>query len=261
MKKENIKKMAEPITIVVDEHEEGDDGQAWKKTAGTQGENHDLRNILIFVLVILVIAGMAYLIYFKVYLPLKQGPAGQQANESYTFNNFEFNMSGPLWQTQVQVGTRLITVPVHYGPREIRWIEIIGYLNKSFDSGPIYLTFDPEQSEKNMTALAASELALNLAQGIQREVIAACAKNVTSACATRPIVNCDDSDKSVIYFLRSNETVVEFNNNCILIMGSGDNLVMATDRLILYWYRIMKKDERLEITATPQVAQTQAAQK
>jgi hypothetical protein len=224
---------------------------AGNKASGAQKENHDLRNTLIFIVVLLIVIGMAYLAYVKIFLPLKQGPV--VVKENYTFNNFEFTKNGPLWQTEVQVGNKLIAVPVHYGPRDTRMIEIIGYLNSSFDEGPIYLTFNPEKSEINVTALAASELALNLAQGIQRQVIAACAKNVTDACSTRPIVNCDDHDKSVIYFIQSNQTVVEFNNNCILVMGKGESLIRATDRLILYWYRIMKKDESIVIKAEPQV--------
>ena len=101
-------------------------------------------------------------------------------------------------------------------------------------------------------ALAAGELTLNLAQGMgATDIIAACAKNETEACKTRPIVDCNQSDKYVIYLDESQNNGIVLNNNCVVISGKGQNIVMATDRLLLFWYGVMKQDERVVVAATP----------
>ncbi len=206
----------------------------------------DTYNIMVFVVALLILAGVAAFVYFRFFVPKYVDPY----TESYDYNNFEFKKSGGLWKTEVQLDNKLITVPLHYGPREIRWIEIYGSLNDTFNMGPIYITFDPTtEGNKSGVALAAGELSLNLAQGFERTLYAACAKNTTPECADRPIVDCSNADKAVIYLLESNETEVQFNQNCVVVRGRGDNLVRAVDRLVLFWYGVMNKDESIVIEA------------
>jgi hypothetical protein len=252
MKKEKISKREEPIIKEVDEPDDDAAEDRSKPIDEKQKRSDEIRNLVIFLVVLMVCAGGAYLIYLKMFLPLKQGPGNQ--TESYEWNKFEFTKGiNGLWKTEVQVGNRLITVPLHYGPREVWKIDIIGNLSHSFDEGPVYITFDPLKGNQNMTALAAGELSLNIVQGVEREVIAACAVNETIPCATRPIVDCRDTDKAVIFLLESNQTSVAEYGNCIVVRGNGLNLLKATDRLILYWYGVMGKVDRVEanVTVTP----------
>jgi hypothetical protein len=209
----------------------------------------DTYNAIVFIGALLIIVGIAVFVYLRFFMPTYVNPYA----ESYTYNNFEFKKSGALWKTEVQLGNRLVTVPLHYSPREIKEIEIIGTMDPYFGaSSPIYITFDPTvPGNKSAVALAAGELSLNLAQGMSKtDIIAACAKNETEACKSRPIVDCGNTDKYVIYLDESNDTLVVLNNNCVVISGRGQDIVRATDRLLLFWYGVMKKDERTVIEAT-----------
>jgi len=230
MRKENIRKLGEEKREEIEEEElEEEPARA-----------SDTYNLVVFLAALLIVAGLAAFVYFRFFIPKYVTPS----IESYEFNKFEIKRIGTLWQTEVQMGNRLITVPLHYGPRELRRIEIVGELDTVFNVGDIYITFDPSTpGNKSAVALAAGELSLNLAQGFEKPLIAACAKNLTEACSTRPIVDCDDEDKAVIYLSESNDTSIMFQQNCVIIRGRGENLVRAVDRLILFWYGVMKKDE------------------
>jgi hypothetical protein len=247
MKKKGMDRLEEENKIHEEIIEEAEDEAEEDETPKRASDSY---NLLVFVIALLVVAGLAAFVYFRFFMPKYVDPY----TDSYTFNNFEFKKSGNVWMTQVQLGNKLISVPTHYAPKELLRIEIIGSLDDVFNLGPIYITFDPSTiGNKSFTALAAGELSLNLAQGFQRPLIPACAKNLTSACLNRPIVNCDDRDKAVIYLLESNETSITFDSNCVIVRGKDANMVKATDRLLLFWYGVMKKDERpvVEATATP----------
>ncbi len=240
MKKSDInKKETEEIYVEVEDSEDDEKGKPSK--------NSDLTNIIIFLVVIAVISGAAYLAYIKLYLPMTQPQPqpGQNITDSYIYKGFEFKKIDSLWTTDVQVGNTIIQIWVHNGAREVWRLDILGYLNTSFDQGPVYITFDPRDENKEMIALAAGELSLNIVQGIDREVIGACARNETDACSDRPIVTCDSEDKSVIYLKESNTTWVQFEQNCIIVRGRGEELLKAADKLILYWYGIVPKEGKV----------------
>lgn len=245
MKKTEMPKKETEIEYVEPETEEP------KKAEGKESPKRrsDWQSILVFIIVLALLSGMAYLIYLKVYIPMHQ-PAATTVTDSYTYRNFQFQKINGLWKTDVQIGNKDMTIWLHNGAREVWRIDILGFLNKSFDNGPVYITFDPEDPDKNMTALAAGELGINVVQGVGREVIAACARNETEPCSTRPIVDCSDSDKSVIFLKEANTTVVEFDQNCIIVMGRGQGLLTATDKLILYWYGIVDKEGKT-LTGNP----------
>jgi hypothetical protein len=198
-------------------------------------------NLMIFVVTIVVIAAFSFVFYqFFFYPNFINAKINGPYTEKHTYNQYEFKKLGNLWQTEVQINNRLITIPLHYAPWETKYIPLLGRLNTSFDQGPLYVTFDPESSNKSMIALAAGELSLNLARGINRELIAACSKNQTDACLNRPLINCDNKNESVIYLKESIEPSVIFDENCIIIRGNATNLLMAVDRLLFLWYGIDK---------------------
>lgn len=196
--------------------------------------------------ILIVIAILAFIVVFTIFAYerfLKPVPVVE--DEVYEWNNYEFRKSGELWITEIQVGEKLIVMPLHYTPHDARSVYIGGLLNESFNEGPIYITFDPTEENLTYVALATAELSINLAQGINRELIAACALNVTEACAHRPIVDCDSEDKSVIYLMHGPTPFVQFEQNCIIITGEGDYLVRAVDKLLYYWYGMLANQEGL----------------
>ena len=87
--------------------------------------------------------------------------------------------------------------------------------------------------------MAVGEFDQNIIKAFGKIPIAACDKNETEACATRPIITCDNTDRAVLYLQQEPETKVIFDNNCIIVQGIGAEIVRAVDRLLLKLYGIM----------------------
>lgn len=200
-------------------------------------QNHTMQILILVAVLALIVVGTVF--FYNRFMK----PEPIEEENVYTWNNYEFRKSGDLWITEIQVGNKILTLPLHYNPHEVRAVYIGGLLNESFNEGPLYITFDPTEENLTQIALATAELSMNLAQGINRELIAACSKNVTEACASRPIVDCDSEDKSVIYLMHSDNPFVQFEDNCIVIRGEGEDLVKAVDKLLYYWYGFIANQE------------------
>lgn len=198
------------------------------------------RQIAVVAIIMLVMVGTSILVYNSFILPKRE-----VAPEQVKFNNFVFTKKGVIWETEVQFQDKVVTLPVHYTPHEVRNVYIGGILNESFNQGPLYITIDP--TEKNITylALATAELSINLAQGVGRQLVAACALNETQACEARPIIDCD-SDVAVIYLKYDPTPFVKFEDNCIVITGENEDLVKAVDKLLYFWYGIIKNQEGIQ---------------
>ena len=70
-------------------------------------------------------------------------------------------------------------------------------------------------------------------------VVAACTKNETVACQTRPIVDCHTSKVPTFYYASENETNVLFLDTCIIVSGEKEELLRATDRMLFHLLQIM----------------------
>lgn len=215
-------------------------------------EDDNKANKLLFIAIAIVIGLFA--LFFTVRFFYDPGPeavtldemhrlnlAGESGGQNYAHNGFSFVYFDNLWYTQVLAGGDLIDIPLHFGPKDLREIDISGIVNKSFQKKEVYISFDPTDEPLKYVALSSAELSLNLAKGIGVVPIAACSVNETSACSDRPIVTCEDPDKAVIMLDQTNSTgTVELDGNCASISGEGWELVKATDRFLLQWYRVMK---------------------
>lgn len=167
----------------------------------------------------------------------------------YEYNGFEFKKyEDGKWYTQMSWGNRLVTIPLSFGPRDLEDISIIGKVDERFISKDVFITFDPAKDvilptgaivkEKlGYVALAATELTLNLAQGMNMNPIAACTSE-DEFCKGRPIITCETGN-ATIYLKRNDNAEVLLDGNCIIISGKNEDIVRAVDRLLLYWYRIM----------------------
>jgi hypothetical protein len=56
-----------------------------------------------------------------------------------------------------------------------------------------------------------------------------------------PIITCENTDDIVVYFKESNELGVEYRNNCIIISGSGLDIVKGVDRVLYNLYGVMEQ--------------------
>ncbi|MBU1704276.1 MAG: hypothetical protein KJ922_02845, partial [Nanoarchaeota archaeon] len=164
-------------------------------------------------------------------------------DEGYVYNGFSFvNVSG-MWFTQVQRfrSTDLYNVQFHYSPEDVESIPVVGDVDNFKDYNGTYIAFDPTSEDYMHTALAAGELSINLATVFKMLPIAACTKNTTEVCYTRPIVSCMDSDKPIILFDHADKpAVIRENEACIRITGNGTDLVKGVDRLFFQWFEIMR---------------------
>lgn len=164
-------------------------------------------------------------------------------DEGYVYNGYSFVKANGMWFTQLQKfrTNNLYNVQFHYGPRDLEDVPLSGNVTDFISLNGTYVAFDPTEKDFAYTALASGELSINLGQVFNILPVAACSKNMTEACQTRPIVNCSNSDRPVIYMERADRAaVIKENNACIRIMGNGTGIVKATDRLLYEWFGIMK---------------------
>ncbi len=218
-----------------------------KDTGKKEEENKSstLRTVLAVTAILLVFGLTFYLVY-------KGSPVEADQPEYYMYNDFAFVKQGSLWVTQVQQpGSKyLYTIPLHYGPRDLTEVGMIGVFSQDFaDANYVYITIDPDQientqdmpeGEESHISLAAAELSLVLSQAIQRNPIAACSRNESEACSERPIARCEEDGEPVIYLQEEGDAMIYFNGDCIYLNGEGPELVKAVDRLLLYWLGVMR---------------------
>lgn len=162
-------------------------------------------------------------------------------NLGYMYNGFSFVRQQNLWYTQVQskINNTVFDVPLHYGPKELEEIPVVGSLDKTFISKDVYITFDPTSLDMQYIALAAAELSLSFVKGIGVVPKAACTSKETDACSDRPIIDCN-SGKPTIYIKQSEANMVRLLGNCAVVQGSKENIVKSADKFLLMQYGIMK---------------------
>ncbi len=163
-------------------------------------------------------------------------------DERFRYNEFNFVNIDTIWYTELLYKDKKITIPLHYSPRDVENITLLGELDNRFtDARLIYIAFNPLDHNLTYVALANGELSLSLVRAMNLLLKAACTQNQTYPCAKQPILSCDsDHDRAIIELRQSNETSVTYKGNCILITGDNWNLVKAVDRLLLKWYGIIK---------------------
>ncbi len=174
-----------------------------------------------------------------VFFGMKGAPPPSTAVVEY--NYFKFEEVGGLWQTNIQLDNQVYEGLFRFNPEQVGDVYISGNFS-GFKNSPIYITFDPDADKEQFKylALASSELSLHIVRGLNFTVVGACTKNETDACVERPIVTCDDVDKSVIYLVAEAPTQITLNDHCVRLSGLDMDLLKSVDRLLFQWYKIMK---------------------
>lgn len=167
---------------------------------------------------------------------------GYVYKEVYSFVNFD-----GLWYTQLKSskGTRLYDMALRYSPRELKDVSIEGNLNSNFfnNQTEVYATFNPLGEDFSSVALAVADFITHMSKVFEKLPIAACDRNETNPCINRPIVTCEDKDKLVLYIKESERFRAYYNDNCIVVEGSGFDLVKGVDRILYNLYGMMEKEE------------------
>jgi hypothetical protein len=158
----------------------------------------------------------------------------------YVFNGYSFINIDNFWYSQVRARERVWDVAFRFGPYDLGNVFIEGDLDSRFlNASEIYMTFDPIGEELQYIALAIGEMDQSLIQAFGVIPVAACYKNETEVCKTRPIVTCEDRDKAVVYYKRNETLRVIADGNCLIIEGNEFDIVKGVDRVLMRMYGIM----------------------
>lgn len=160
----------------------------------------------------------------------------------YSFINFD-----NLWYTELKSskGTKVYSLALRYSPRDLDGIVIEGSLNTKLfnEKNEFFATFNPTGKDFSYVALAAADFNTHMSKVFEKNPIAACDRNETEACKTRPIVSCEDADKLVLYIKEANRFRAYYNDNCIVVEGNGLDLIKGVDRVLYNLYNIMEQEE------------------
>ncbi len=160
----------------------------------------------------------------------------------YSFISFD-----NLWYTQLTSpkGTKIYSLALRYSPKDLKGIVIEGSLKSEFfnNQSEFYVTFNPTGKEFSYIALAVADFNTHMSKVFEKNPVAACDRNETEPCKNRPIATCDDADKLVLYIKESQKFRVYYNSNCIVVEGSGFDLVKGVDRVLYNLYNIMEQEE------------------
>jgi len=160
----------------------------------------------------------------------------------YSFVTFD-----NVWYTQLTSpkGTKIYDLALRYSPKDLKDIIIEGKLDgKFFDNhDEFYVTFNPTGKEFSYVGLAVADFNTHMSKVFEKKPIAACDRNETEPCKERPIVTCEDADKLVLYIKESSRFRTYYNSNCIVVEGSGFDLVKGVDRVLYNLYNLMKQEE------------------
>ena len=91
--------------------------------------------------------------------------------------------------------------------------------------------------------MAIADFDTHMSKVFEKNPIGACDRNETDACKTIPIVTCADKDKVVLYVKESQKFRAYYNENCIVVEGSGLELVKGVDKVLYNLYGIMGQEE------------------
>lgn len=185
------------------------------------------------------IAGIILLI---ILLALFWPRSAEPKKETINYNNFNFQKTGELWKTTVQIGAQEYELILRYNPKQVENVSIKGKETK-FKEPKIYITFNPEEEPDNMKylALSGAELSQSIGRALGKEVEAACTQNTTDYCQNITKAKCGDKDKSVIYITAKGPTQILLTENCITLQGEKMELLRSTDLLLYRYYGIIQK--------------------
>lgn len=152
-----------------------------------------------------------------------------------------------LWYTQLSSpkGTKVYSLALRYSPKDLTDIIIEGNLDTQLfnNKSEFFVTFNPTGKEFSFIGLAVADFNTHMSKVFEKNPIAACDRNETDPCQSRPIVTCGDKDKLVLYVKEADKFRTYYNENCIVVEGKGLDLVRGVDRVLYNLYGIMEQEE------------------
>ena len=165
---------------------------------------------------------------------------------SYTYNGFSFTQEDGIWYTTFQRGDNVVTLPFHYGPKDLADISIEVSPDRFFDTDFIYLSIPPVEVVEGDEGLRIAQAAVEVGKvvGTRNNVFNIPAKAVLSSPSDvdpfTDVVTCQNatSDTNVIMFLLGDENIVyEHEPYCFFVQGvTGRDTIKSANRLV---YRLL----------------------
>ncbi|MFC1800622.1 hypothetical protein ACFLYT_01055 [Nanoarchaeota archaeon] len=164
-----------------------------------------------------------------------------ELSSRYMYNGQKFYKEGDMWHTEIKKENTLWDVELYYGPRELENIPLSGDFTDVFDLDEVYVTFDPrEQGNLKYLALAVGHLDTSLIKSFRKQITAGCIVNETDACINVPVINCENTDDNVVFFLKTADSPgVTMEDNCVTIQGSEWQLIQATEKFLMKAYGVI----------------------
>jgi len=210
--------------------------------------------IAIIAIVLLLAAILAFSIFYKQQpktledLHVLNLKGELKPEQGYVYKGvYSFVTLDNLWYTQLASpkGSKIYSLALRYSPKDLKGIAIEGRLDtKFFDSqSEFFVTFNPTGREFSFVGLAVADFNTHMSKVFEKTPIAACDRNETEPCRNRPIVTCEDNGKLVLYVKESDKPRAYYNGNCIVVEGTGLDLVKGVDRILYNLYGIMEQEE------------------
>lgn len=190
---------------------------------------------IIFWTVIGIIAIFAFFLLWKLFIPVQDG----EGTEYVIYNDNYFTKEGLFWVTQWVRNDTVYNLPFRYNPYEVLDVKLEGILDERFHQGRIYITHDPAEHNLSYVAISAIAFSESMVRAFNIMPVAACTKQETEGCIDRPIIDCTAQNASVIYLRDAAPTRIILNGNCMTVQGEKEELLRATDRVLLRWYKIL----------------------
>jgi hypothetical protein len=218
---------------------------------GEDSKSSDIVLIISIVVVILLVASLAAFVILTKERPKTIEELHQlnimgklKPSEGYMYKGvYSFINFSNEWYTQLKSpkGSKIYNLAMRYSPRDLENIFIEGNLDTNFfnNQSEFYVTFDPTGREFTHILLAVADFDNHMAKIFEKNPIAACDRNETEPCATRPIITCEDTDKLVLYIKESEKLRAYYNNNCIVVEGRDFDIVKGVYRILYNLYEIM----------------------
>jgi hypothetical protein len=162
--------------------------------------------------------------------------------ETINYNQYVFTQQQDgFWQFDWQRNNTVYHVPLRYNPTQLGNVTEGGKLSRQFgNQGTVYVAVDPStEFNQQYVGVAAAELSLNLLKSFEVNVVAGCTVNETESCQSRPIINCNTTDLSVVVVHEGPGPILTYQGDCITVQATQFELIQAVDRLLYKFYGVM----------------------
>jgi predicted RNA-binding protein YlqC (UPF0109 family) len=170
-------------------------------------------------------------------------------NETIVYNNVTFYKNGQFWESRISVNDKPVDISIYYTPQELdamdinikknEFAKILGSLRK------VYISFNPNSENLSQVGIASASLAESLAKVYGVEPKGAVLEEQEGLYAD--IITCNLTDYPVVEIIEKDQDVsIEYEGNCLRIIGKDGDLVKATNKVLLGWYGIVDS-KRVEI--------------